>query len=57
MEFYTNSTLAAYAEFDARGADRWSWLSTQRHSISSWNDVKDYAADTTIMASVEGTNQ
>ena len=57
IEIHANDTLAAYALFDARGADKWSWLSVDRLLSSSWMDIKDYAASNTPLTSVEGIDQ
>ena len=57
VELYSSNTLDAYAIFDARGADRWSWLSVDRLLSSSWEDVKDYATNNIATASVEGKDQ
>ena len=57
IELYTNSTLAGYAWFDARGADKWSWMSVERLLASSWDDIKDYASSNTPLASVAGIMQ
>ena len=57
IELYESGSLAAYALFDAHGADRWSWFSVDRLLSSSWMDIKDYATSNTPLASVDGVHQ